>query len=345
MKRTRIERLLKVACQRNPAINKCTKNYQKLTKAQLQAILEHQMVLETLEPEITRIGGSLFQKLKQGWNSAKEFFGVNTKNFNKTSQRTINELGNKQITQLKVARTPLSKSINRLLNVLSLGATKRAKQKLTYHSFYHLALVAKLNGVAKPVVIEKNEAVNVDRSFPVNNLTQFMDVPVSSKITLSEILQKTIQTVGQKRVFLYRAFNDTSDGGNCQRFVSDVLKSNGLITPQLDTFINQNVEQASRTIPQLFRKVANVATDAGAFISKAIGRGKNDFVKNIVDGIGGFLFDGVVGSPIRKTFGEKALKLVSAKSHNRIIGQEEREGKLGKQRQRSRRAKDLRYGY
>jgi len=41
MKRTDIERLLKVACQRNPAINKCTKNYQKLTKAQLQAILEH----------------------------------------------------------------------------------------------------------------------------------------------------------------------------------------------------------------------------------------------------------------------------------------------------------------
>jgi len=175
-----------------------------------------------------------------------------------------------KIVRLRVVRTPIEGALNRLLNILSFGKMKRMKRKHNFNDYFHLYLVAGLED-GKEVVMEKNERVNVSGSFHTNSKSQYREVPLPTDrvLTARDMLKTTLSRIGNRAFWQYRAFSF-----NCQRFVSDILRSNGLMNPELDGFINQPTEEIAKGMSKGFKKVVNAVTDVGAWFSKAIGKGK-----------------------------------------------------------------------
>jgi hypothetical protein len=61
---------------------------------------------------------------------------------------------------------------------------------------------------------------------------------------------------------------------NCQKYLSDLLKGSSLMTPELNTFINQDVQALFKKQPFWVEKIARKVTDiAGAFDTILHGRG------------------------------------------------------------------------
>jgi len=122
------------------------------------------------------------------------------------TKRTLDRYGDREIISLTVVRTPLASSLNRLLNVLSLGGMKRQKMKHGFSDYFHLYLVANVGG--KYVVMEKNERVNVSTQFRTAKGAQEMKVDLRGKrITPREILGKTLERIGDYNFYQYRAFS------------------------------------------------------------------------------------------------------------------------------------------
>jgi hypothetical protein len=86
---------------------------------------------------------------------------------------------------------------------------------------------------------------------------EFLPVTLTKPITLNELLDRTVKQVGTK-IFRYNAFDN-----NCQYFVTQVLRANGLLKPSAITFINQPVDQLVKELPQFIPKTAQVLTDIG----------------------------------------------------------------------------------
>ena len=185
------------------------------------------------------------------------------------SIRMLEKYGDRQIFGLRVVRTPLSSSLNRLLNVLSLGKMKRMKQEHAFSDYFHLYLVADM-GNRNPLVIEKNERVGISQSYKKDKRSQEMSIELrpNQSLTPNMLLETTLSKIGNYNFFQYRAFSL-----NCQRFIKDILQSNGLLTKQLDEFIMQPVESIAKKMSPGFKKVANVATDVAGYVSKLFGRG------------------------------------------------------------------------
>ena len=61
----------------------------------------------------------------------------------------------------------------------------------------------------------------------------------NKNITLNEFLENTRLKVGNEDYFLYSAFNNR----NCQNFIKNILKSNDLLTTDIDNLLFQDLEQ------------------------------------------------------------------------------------------------------
>jgi len=91
------------------------------------------------------------------------------------SRDTLKRYGDERIQSMKVVRTPISGALNRLLNIITLGKMKRQKNRHGYNDFFHLYLVATVQG-GKEVVMEKNERVNITTSYSMNDKSEVMQV-------------------------------------------------------------------------------------------------------------------------------------------------------------------------
>jgi len=95
-----------------------------------------------------------------------------------------------------------------------------------------------------------------------------MPVQMNGAITVNDLLNGAKQIQGDN-FHKYDAF-----GNNCQDFVRSMLLSNGLLTPELQEFIKQNITQAISELPHWTGKIARGITDLGAIANVALeGRG------------------------------------------------------------------------
>ena len=192
-------------------------------------------------------------------------------------QRTLQQYGDRTIIAMKVIRTPISGAINRLLNWITLGKMKKLKNKHGYNDFFHLALELNLGGGRK-IYLEKNERVNLSPRFSTNKKTQTMDVQVNGKPqkTVRELYETTLKKIGEYNFYQYRAFSL-----NCQKFIQDILRTNGFLNPKINDFIMQDVESIAKGLSGFTKRVANVATDVAGYFSKWFGRGLDDLPEDV----------------------------------------------------------------
>lgn len=166
--------------------------------------------------------------------------------------------GEDKITSLSVGRTPISKTLELALDVMSGGKYGQVKSKLGYDKFFHLFVI--VNGKHR---IEKNELFNI---IPYSKAADEEDMPVSLEgkdLTISEFMSNASQ--GDETNF-YRNYN--AFGANCQAMVMKLLSRNHLVNADIAHFVKQSVEEYAREHDLVDKSKA--ITDLGSVLNRLL---------------------------------------------------------------------------
>lgn len=188
--------------------------------------------------------------------------------FIKSVQNLLKRVGNETITEIKVARVPLSKILSFFLNLTSLGEFKKRLSETPYDKLYHLFMIVKTEkGI---YIVEKNEVIIIKKfNGKLTKQTEVLQTNMREGLTLNVILEKTKNNMGDK-FFSYKGQDN-----NCQFFINSILKSNGLNTDELEKFVLQDTRHLFDNNPR-FRKIVNSITDIGAVATTTIDEVKED---------------------------------------------------------------------
>jgi hypothetical protein len=188
---------------------------------------------------------------------------LKSKHYLKNVQVIIDNIGDEQITEIKIARKPLSKAVTFLLNITSLGEFNRQLKKTPHDKLFHLFMVITTSKGGK-FVLEKNEAISMSKFTSFTKETETINVSnIKNNLTLNILLVNTKNKMNSD-FFDYQGLTN-----NCQNFISNILKSNGLNTDDLNDFVLQNTKALFNNNPKL-RKLLNTITDIGAIGSNII---------------------------------------------------------------------------
>lgn len=186
--------------------------------------------------------------------NVKEFFtGKNA--LPNSVQSFLNKHGDEIIESMSVVRVPLSKAIDTAINALTLGQISKAKTAIHADKLFHLYLKAEtMNGTQ--FVLEKNEIISMSPE-PRSKVkgADTKQVGLQSKImSVRSLLENAVNDVGPS-IYHYDPFTS-----NCQQFVTAVLKANGILTPELNEWINQDVQTIATYIPSPMKFLATKFT-------------------------------------------------------------------------------------
>lgn len=240
------------------------------------------LVFGELRPEFMHLkGAGIWDWLKEKANSVVNYFKPKLDGFNNTSMRSLNQYGNKTISGMFIMRTPIRGMLNTALNALSFGKWNELREKYAYDKLFHLALVVEVEN--KKIIVEKNATVNINTNYSHASDSEIQNVPLNGKqITLFELVDRGRKSVGDTTFFKYNAFNE-NEGTNCQRFIQLVLQANGLLTPEADAFLMQDLSQLKEELPGYVRDTAQLATDLGAIVNKVTGGKRSNKVHSYVN--------------------------------------------------------------
>lgn len=177
----------------------------------------------------------------------------------------LTQYGFNGITKIYICREPIEKGVELFLDVVTLGKYSNSKNQLHYDQIFHLYLMILLsNGMW--LLLEKNETVVLKPS-DKTKVDDFEHMGVfiePNRITLNEFINNAIQIMGNNEFFIYDGLTS-----NCQKFVSDVLMSNGLWNIKYDLFVNQSINESLKEVKGLkyaMRKITDVANIASRLV-------------------------------------------------------------------------------
>lgn len=215
--------------------------------------VEHHIdVLKRLNPELPNEdeGGGFFDTIKTAYEVFKNLVPIR-EGFSNSDKAFLTKYGNWTISSLTIIRTPLSSTVQSVLNAVSVGELDRTKARLGYDKMFHLALIGTItpssgvNGTPVTFLTERNETLRL-RLFQSNDVgkdTEKMVVPIGGKnLTLNNMFDITKRKIGEK-LWVYDPFKN-----NCQDFVIQFLGSNGLLTPKISAFVRQNIDTIAETL-------------------------------------------------------------------------------------------------
>lgn len=186
--------------------------------------------------------------------------------YSKSASETLSRLGGDTITRITLSRAPIKSFLRKALNFISFGGFEKAISSYGIDRIFHLSMIVELGG--KRVVVEKNATVVVSSSIKHEPDAEFKEVPLNGKIiTLKELLEKTKKDVGIDTFFKYNYSNN-----NCQNFIDNILKSNGLLTPDIHSWLFQSLPDLEKKLG-LATHAVHAITDVGAVASRLVGQG------------------------------------------------------------------------
>lgn len=181
------------------------------------------------------------------------------------SRRVLDKYGDEPIQSMVVVRRPIMPVIEKSFKLFS-GDFNKIKKNLGYDALQHLALIVKTKSSNFRLEKLGDDDVKITK---VNDIGagETMSVNMNNRnITMNEMIDKTKNLMGSK----FLPYN--SENNNCQVFVTALLKSVQLLTPDLSSFINQDIERLYKELKGgsfLKRLVQNI-TDIGGVAERAI---------------------------------------------------------------------------
>ncbi len=171
----------------------------------------------------------------------------------------LNAHGDEVIKSITLGRTVINKTIQNVINKISLNTLNSAAKKLGHDRLFHLFMIVKTDKGS--YMIEKNQTIKaVSGSMPSG--ADSVEVPVNKELTIAQFFDNGLKRAGKKQFYEYDAFS-----ANCQMFVKDMLNGSGLSAPS--SFIDQNADKIVKELPWYGRGVQTIAkliTDTGAVV-------------------------------------------------------------------------------
>tara|TARA_R110002012_G_scaffold121494_1_gene270972 strand:- start:1318 stop:2064 length:747 start_codon:yes stop_codon:yes gene_type:complete len=183
-------------------------------------------------------------------------------------RKLLSEVGNEPITSIKLFKYPLI--------AVGIAASIASKGKVPYDKLIHLGM--EING---KYLLDKDAVIHFRRgSIPQKKGLQTMSVSeVASKpvLTINELLEKTKERVGDKRMTSYSSFKN-----NCQRFIQDLLITGRWNTPQTTAFVVQSaptIDIVKKDLPGFAEPLVDIYTGFKAFLDRQL---KGEGVPSVV---------------------------------------------------------------
>tara|TARA_R100000664_G_C2759722_1_gene149762 strand:+ start:8632 stop:9390 length:759 start_codon:yes stop_codon:yes gene_type:complete len=173
-------------------------------------------------------------------------------------RKFIDKNGEEKIVKIEAVRTPIHPVLGKFLNAISLGTFKKLQAKTGYDKLMHLKLVL-TTASGKQFVWEKNGSVNIGGKFKSTSKDERSPVDMNGKTpTLAQMVEKTKARMGDD-FGRYDAFKN-----NCQDFLINTLKANGLGNSIIYDWIKQDISQIAEGLPRYVKGTARSVTDLGA---------------------------------------------------------------------------------
>lgn len=255
-----------------PELKKIFKEYKKkgLIKKNLTGLNKKQILYEIGNIPINIPGNGLKDVIK----SVKDYLFFPTSKMSKKSQDVLDKYKDVNIKSIKVFREPIQSSIQSFLNLVSLGKFNEAKKNANFDNLFHLYMVLKLDN-GTDILIEKNENIYIRDDFNKSKDNESIDIDISDKklskgstMNLDTLLYNTEKLMGK---FYFYQYNAKSN--NCQDFLMNILKANGLADKKYSDFIKQDLEVLFQNLPSWSNKFSQVFTDLRAKITEIFGLG------------------------------------------------------------------------
>lgn len=226
------------------------------------------------------LGGMAIQPYRQPFREAQyEIQPVNTAgvgewlesgatalfgNATERMKRFMKEHGDEPIESITVGRVPIAKAIATAMSALTLGKFDKAKANKGYDDFFHLFYV-----INDKYRLEKNQNVNlIDNYKPVANQENFnVDLGGLKGKTINEFIKNGEAVMGEKDYW------GNYDGlvKNCQNWVMQNMKANGVYTQALKDFTFQDtqelIDEVSPYVKGAMKEVTSVASALDKFVS------------------------------------------------------------------------------
>ena len=178
-------------------------------------------------------------------------------------KKFLEQHGMEEITSIEIGRVPLQAAINTAMEVISLGEFSKAKKMYGYDSYFHLFLI--INGTYR---LEKNQNVNV--IYPYSRVKDEDRYPVSLSglkgKTIDDFIANGVQRMGENDYW------GNYDGliKNCQNWVSQNLKANGVDSKGAEEFYYQNTEHLQDVIKPTVVEHVKEVTDLSSAVDKLL---------------------------------------------------------------------------
>jgi hypothetical protein len=184
-------------------------------------------------------------------------------NYPPPARKILAQYGNLRITKAEVIRQPIMAITPAIFNVASFGAFQETLDKQPYDTLFHLRSVFTLEGGAK-VQVEKSEVIHIGTKIHQIKGQQEKEVQLPPEpLTINQLLDGA-KNILKGNMFSYDAFKN-----NCQDFQLAIYRGSNLLTPELETFIKQDVSEIAHENP-LLSKLANAITGIGGKFNELI---------------------------------------------------------------------------
>lgn len=169
----------------------------------------------------------------------------------------LEKYGNSKIHGLYVGKIPIRKIWSDMLKIISKGKLEQIMKELKYDHLYHTFILYHLKDDNSMWMVERNGRLSVKAYNPLikheefGGQARFLPVIISDK-TVSEMFENHEKLIGgwDKLIWYDPVLN------NCQKFINNHLRANGLLTNEIEKFVNQKLKTVMKdyTITRQFLK-------------------------------------------------------------------------------------------
>lgn len=181
----------------------------------------------------------------------------------KSFRASLQKHGDKKIVGIEVFRTPLSGVARTFSNILSLGKFSEIEKKY-YDKFFHLYAVLTLDDGTE-LLYEKNETPVLYNKIPAKTSETESIFLSGNDIPLAQFVQKHIDKMSLAD---YMRYSPTTL--NCQNFILNALKANGLNDAGREQFIYQDLQKLIEETPSFSKWLAQKTTDLAGAIARPV---------------------------------------------------------------------------
>ena len=205
----------------------------------------------------------------------------------KSFRDTLKTHRDKKIVGITIVREPLERAVAGFANLLTGGKFEEVASRQAESAFFHLYSILELDDGTK-LLYERNERPVLSAGGKQPGAKAEMVRASGKNIVLADFIENSIKASGG--LDGYVSYDPLRN--NCQKFLVQSLSGNGLLTPELQSFIQQDLTELIEETPSFSKYLAEKATSIGGKLREvweelAKKRGGKIVSKKMAGGFGG----------------------------------------------------------